>query len=263
MRDCRKVFCSRPACFKKLPIELGVATYPDFVKFRERVEAGVEIFVCPHCADESTCHGPQCYRRWEKRRKNVAQANNGSSSSTSSGGFMNNGLKSLRTLGGRFKGSKSRSGSMGLPPSSSSSGAADKKRKGSSKSARDMMMNIFSRNGAVSASTAAAGDQTSSHGDSGTSTGNGSGSGSKHLKRQRSSKSLASESESSRRMSAQEEAALATYGGSVSSAEAQRHQRRGGGQRAQGARHAVVCLSVDHYELQRIRWLSVCNLLFR
>lgn len=65
--DCRKVFCSRQACIKKLG-RIGVTDDDSFEKWKQRVESGKEIFVCPHCTDESSCPGPQCSRRLTKRK---------------------------------------------------------------------------------------------------------------------------------------------------------------------------------------------------
>ena len=72
---CRKVFCSRPSCFKKLPAELGIQSPDRFCEWKRQVESGVAgfTFICPHCRDEAGCPGPQCAKRWKKR---LARANN-------------------------------------------------------------------------------------------------------------------------------------------------------------------------------------------
>ena len=72
---CRKVFCSRPSCFKKLPAELGIQSPDRFCEWKRQVESGVAgmTFICPHCRDEAGCPGPQCAKRWRKR---LARANN-------------------------------------------------------------------------------------------------------------------------------------------------------------------------------------------
>ena len=66
---CRKVFCSRPSCYKKLPAELGITSPDRFAEWKRQVEAGQNgaTFVCPHCRDEAACPGPQCAKRWKKR----------------------------------------------------------------------------------------------------------------------------------------------------------------------------------------------------
>ena len=71
----RKVFCSRPSCFKKLPPELGIMSPDRFCEWKRQVEGGVPgfTFICPHCRDEAACPGPQCAKRWKKR---LLRANN-------------------------------------------------------------------------------------------------------------------------------------------------------------------------------------------
>jgi hypothetical protein len=64
---CRKVFCSRPSCRKKLPVELGLNSRDEFLTWKNAVDSGIINFTCQHCADQSTCPGPQCHKRWQKR----------------------------------------------------------------------------------------------------------------------------------------------------------------------------------------------------
>ena len=44
---CRKVFCSRPSCYKKLPIGLRINTWEGFVEWKRQLEMGLVVFVCP------------------------------------------------------------------------------------------------------------------------------------------------------------------------------------------------------------------------
>eukprot|EP00475_Leptophrys_vorax_P034864 TRINITY_DN5682_c0_g1_i1.p1 TRINITY_DN5682_c0_g1~~TRINITY_DN5682_c0_g1_i1.p1 ORF type:complete len:379 (-),score=49.27 TRINITY_DN5682_c0_g1_i1:128-1264(-) len=76
---CRKVFCSRPSCRKKLPAALGLNSREEFLTWKNAVEAGMMTFICQHCADQSTCPGPQCHKRWQKR---VMRMHHSSPSST-------------------------------------------------------------------------------------------------------------------------------------------------------------------------------------
>jgi len=66
--DCSKVFCSRPLCVKKLPAELGIKHYDDFVRFKCLLESGATTFICPHCTDALNCPGAQCFKRWQRKR---------------------------------------------------------------------------------------------------------------------------------------------------------------------------------------------------
>jgi hypothetical protein len=86
---CKKVFCSRPSCIKKLPEYLNVHTYDDFALWKHNVDSGIDTFVCPHCQDERTCGGPQCLKRYEIKKNRKAQSS-GSSTRRKSRSSKNN-----------------------------------------------------------------------------------------------------------------------------------------------------------------------------
>jgi hypothetical protein len=51
---CRKVFCSRPSCYKKLPIGLRINTWEGFVEWKRQLEMGLVVFVCPSVLQSDT-----------------------------------------------------------------------------------------------------------------------------------------------------------------------------------------------------------------
>lgn len=64
---CRKVFCSRPGCCKKLaesiPSLPNIENNQDFGTWKVEVDAGRTYFVCPHCLNDQQCAAPQCRKK--------------------------------------------------------------------------------------------------------------------------------------------------------------------------------------------------------
>jgi hypothetical protein len=72
--NCRKVYCSRPGCVKKLnPADFSgkpvdIFSIDQFIEWRSLVEQRkLPPFICPHCLDELNCPGPQCQRRTKRK----------------------------------------------------------------------------------------------------------------------------------------------------------------------------------------------------
>ena len=103
--NCRKVFCSRPACARKLnAVDAegdAIQIIPEklFIQWRTRAESGeVPQFICPHCTDEPTCPGPQCRKRQKVRQKRIEKHNNNNNSTNKSNEETSLSTKQARTV---------------------------------------------------------------------------------------------------------------------------------------------------------------------
>lgn len=57
---CRKVFCSRISCRKKI----GLNTKEEFLTLRGKVLKNQEIFICPHCKSAKSCPARRCILKY-------------------------------------------------------------------------------------------------------------------------------------------------------------------------------------------------------